>query len=115
MSMQDTLESLLSQFKNLAKSETVFGDPIVAGEVTIIPVSRISFGFAAGGSGKKEGHTGTGGGVNIIPVALISINGNKVNVHSIEKNPSDISRLVSLAPAILEKFMNSGKKEKSDK
>lgn len=113
MAVNKTIEVLLSELKQIAKSETVFGEPICAGNTTVIPVSRISFGFAAGGSGKNEGNSATGGGVQIQPVALITITGDSVNVHSVDPaRGGDIyARLLELAPEIFEKVLNTVKKD----
>jgi uncharacterized spore protein YtfJ len=112
MSVNDTISSLLTELKHIAKSETVFGEPFVSGKTTVIPVSRISCGFAAGGSGKKEGLATTGGGVQIIPVALITIVGEStVKVHPIDPKNDIAMKLLGLAPDVMEKLLKSKKKE----
>jgi uncharacterized spore protein YtfJ len=113
MSVNDTISSLLTELKHIAKSETVFGEPFVSGKTTVIPVSRISCGFAAGGSGKKEGLSTTGGGVQIIPVALITIVGEStVKVHPINPKEDLGLKLLGLAPDIIEKLIRPSSKEK---
>ncbi len=112
MSVHDTISSLLSEVKHIANSETVFGEPITAGDTTLIPVSKVSMGFAAGGSSKKEGNSGTGGGVQITPVALVAITDGKVQVHTMDKGNSDISKILSLAPDLIEMITKSLKKGK---
>jgi uncharacterized spore protein YtfJ len=47
MSLSDVIKTALDQIKYIAKTETVIGEPIHAGGVTLIPVSRVSIGFAA--------------------------------------------------------------------
>ena len=114
MSLSDVIKTALDQINFIAKTETVIGEPIVAGNVTLIPVSRISIGFAAGGGGndgKSGSGAGTGGGVTITPVAFISIVDDKVHVHSMENNDPSLSTILSLAPELIKqasKFM--GKK-----
>jgi len=113
MAVNDTISSLLTDLKHIAKSETIFGEPFISGKTTIIPVSRISCGFAAGGSGKKEGGAATGGGVQIIPVALITIVGDSnVKVHQIDPKEDFSLRLLGLAPDIIETMIKSKKREK---
>ncbi len=112
MSVHDTIATLLSEVKHLAKSETVFGDPIIAGDTTLIPVSKISLGFAAGGSGKKDGKTGTGGGIQVNPIALVSITDGKVQVHTMESSSGDIAKILSLAPDLIETITKKLKKGK---
>ncbi len=105
MSLADVLNAAMDQVKMMAKTETVVGEPIIAGPVTLIPVSRVSVGFAAGGGGEKkpEGGAGTGGGVNITPVAFVSIVDGKVEVHSMNKPELDLGRLIALAPDLIHK------------
>lgn len=121
MSLSDVIKTALDQINFIAKTETVIGEPIVAGNVTLIPVSRISIGFAAGGGdtdGKSGSGAGTGGGVTITPVAFISIIDDRVQVHSMEKNDPSLSKILSLAPDLIKqvsKFMGKkSEKEKND-
>ncbi|HEX7511382.1 MAG TPA: spore germination protein GerW family protein [Chitinivibrionales bacterium] len=112
MSLSDVIKTALDQINFIAKTDTVIGEPIHAGNVTLIPVSKVSIGFAAGGAGKDEksgSGAGTGGGVNITPVAFISIIDDKVQVHSMSKNDLDFGKLLSLAPDLIKhvsKFMH---------
>ncbi len=110
MSVQETITSLLSEVKEISKAETVFGEPIVAGETTLIPVSKVSIGLAVGGSGKSGGRSGTGGGVQITPIALVSITNGKVQVHTMDNGSSDIARIINLAPDLIESIIKKLKK-----
>ncbi len=47
--LSDIISTSLSNIKELADTNTIIGQPIVAGKTTIIPVSRVSVGFASGG------------------------------------------------------------------
>jgi uncharacterized spore protein YtfJ len=121
MSLSDVIKTALDQINFIAKTETVIGKPITAGNVTLIPVSRVSIGFAAGGAGnegKSGSGAGTGGGVTVIPVAFISIVDDKVQVYPIEKNDPGLSKILSLAPELIKyvsKFMGKNStKEKND-
>ncbi len=120
MSLSDVIKTALDQINYIAKTETVIGEPIRAGSVTLIPVSKISIGFAAGGAGdeKKSGSgAGTGGGVTITPVAFISIIDDRVQVHPFEKNDPSLAKILSLAPDLIKqasKFMGKKSKDKND-
>ena len=118
MSLSDVIKTALDQINYIAKTETVIGEPIHAGNVTLIPVSRVSIGFAAGGGGnegKSGSGAGTGGGVNITPVAFISIIDDRVQVHPVEKNDPGLGKILSLAPDIIKKVSKyMGKKNDSD-
>ena len=47
-SVENLIERVMGELHRIVQTETVVGDPVQAGELTIIPVSKISFGFAAG-------------------------------------------------------------------
>jgi uncharacterized spore protein YtfJ len=118
MALSDVIKTALDQLQYIAKTETVVGEPIKAGEVTLIPVSKVSIGFAAGGGGGKETQAGsgagTGGGVNVTPIAFIVVTDNKVQVYPVEKGGADLNKLLSLAPDVIKKVSKyMGKKEKS--
>ena len=55
--MAETIEKI----KEAVDANTVVGEPIVAGEITLIPVSKISLGFGTGGSEMGENPEGHGG------------------------------------------------------
>lgn len=119
MSLPEILKTALDQMQYIAKTKTVFGDPIEVGNITLIPVSKVSIGFAAGGanSEKRSGAgSGTGGGVQVTPVAFISISGEKVQIHSLDKSDQSLRKILAMAPDVIKKvsqFMD--KKSKKDK
>ncbi len=122
MSLSEVLKTALDEIQYIAKTKTVFGEAVQAGNVTLIPVSKVSIGFAAGGanSEKRSGAgTGTGGGIQVTPVALISITGEKVQIHPVEKTDPAFNKLISMAPDIFKrvsKFLDKDSKDKkSDK
>ena len=104
MALADVIKTALDQMQYIAKTETVIGEPIVAGEVTLIPVSRVSIGFAAGGAGKDEklgSGAGTGGGITVTPVAFIVVTGEKVQVQPLTPTDPILSKVLSVAPDII--------------
>lgn len=74
------LQSLHENLSGRAQVKSVFGDPITAGEKTLVPVARIAYGFGAGAgtggvgdkSAKGEGGGG-GGGVRVNPVGVVVV------------------------------------------
>ncbi|MFP4417833.1 MAG: GerW family sporulation protein [Chitinivibrionales bacterium] len=115
MSLSEVIKTALDKIQYIAKTETVIGEPIVAGDVTLVPVSKVSIGFAAGGAGKNESSTGagTGGGINVTPVAFICIANGKVTVQPVEITDPGLQKILSLAPDLIKKvasFVN--KKER---
>lgn len=114
MALSDVIKTALDHIQYIAKTETVVGEPIKAGEITLIPVSKVSVGFAAGGGGKDESSgsgAGTGGGVNVTPIAFISIGPDGVNVHSLDSAEPSLSQLLSLAPELFKKISKYMKKK----
>src|ERR1700690_373288 len=76
MSSLSLLQSLHESFSTRAQVKSVFGEPIIAGDKTIIPVAKIAYGFGGGtGSGGLELKTarGGGGGVRAIPVGVFEV------------------------------------------
>ena len=81
--LNDLMGSTMEKVKAMADVNAIVGDPIQAGEVTIIPISRVSYGFASGGSDfasknqKPDSNNafggGSGAGVNIIPIAFLVV------------------------------------------
>jgi uncharacterized spore protein YtfJ len=120
MNLTDVIKTAMDQIQYIAKTETVIGEPIHAGNVVLIPVSRISVGFAAGGAGndnKAGSGAGTGGGVNITPVAFISIVDDKVQVHPVTKSDAGLGKILALAPDLIKKvadFMGKKNDKKED-
>lgn len=87
---QNILKDLITELKTLARTETIVGGPIAAGEFTLVPISRVSLGIGAGGgAGEMEKKSqageggGGGGGIRISPVAVISIRGAEMQIHQL--------------------------------
>lgn len=106
---QDILKSLVGELKNLAKNETIVGEPITIGEYVILPISRISMGVGAGGgTGEAEAQKGCtgeggggGGGIRMNPVALVVVHGAELFVHRLGAGGS-LGRSVERMPDLLE-------------
>lgn len=123
---QNILKDLVGELKSLANTETVVGAPVMAGEFTLIPISRVSLGVGAGGGAgetEKKSSTGEGGGggggIRVIPVALVSVHGSELNVHMLGRGAS-IGHTVQKMPDFFEGLLDrwearreKGKKESS--
>ncbi|MDE2799154.1 MAG: spore germination protein GerW family protein [Gemmatimonadota bacterium] len=119
MAIEDMVRTMLNELREIVKTETVVGEPVIAGDITIIPVSKISFGFGAGGGqGKKDdGSSGTGGGGSVQPVAFIVIQKGKAQLLPIEDKSMSIADLLKYAPDVIEKikaFKDKRKQKKDD-
>lgn len=119
--LESLMDTTLKNIKNMVDVNTIIGEPIKAGEVTIIPVSRVAFGFGSGGSsfGAKPQKSdenfggGAGGGVSISPVAFLVVSGNSVKMINVDQI-SPLDRLVDMAPDVLEKIISKFDKPKAD-
>ncbi len=121
--IEGLMTTAMNSIKDMIDVNTIIGDPIESSnDIVIIPISKVSFGFAAGGS-EFSGETideyskrnkeeqiqyrlpfggGSGAGVTINPVAFIVIN--KDNVKLIPVNHSSIlDKLIDYVPDLLEK------------
>ena len=96
----------------MVDANTVVGTPIQAGEgTTLIPISKISFGMASGGSDiptKTQSGAfggGAGCGVKIVPVAFLVLQGERVRVLPIAEPASNaVERMVEQFPVLVDKI-----------
>ena len=75
MAIEKLAETLLEKLRFITKAETVIGEPIQAGDTTVVPVSRVSVGFGFGGHQGKGDTSASGGGASVDPVAFLVIKG----------------------------------------
>ena len=118
--MQTTMENI----RGMVDVNTVVGSPVAgAKDTTIIPISRVSFGFVAGGGeyAVEEGRSrsmatdvlpfagGTGAGVSVQPVGFLVVGENTVKVLPAQSNGA-MERVVELLPQLLEDLAQNGEK-----
>ena len=133
---EEILKTSFDSIKNMLDSNTVMGNPIdTASGTTIIPISKISVGFATGGvdsaakkdeanqSNKQGAKFGGGGGsgMSIKPVGFLVVDKNgRTEFISVDATPANdpieqISDLLDRSPEIIEKIKNLfSKKEKEE-
>ena len=81
----DILKGVVGELKEVARSETIIGEPVTVGDKTVIPIVKISFGFGAGGGQRDSGKAdqyggGGGGGARIEPAAFIIMDADGVSI-----------------------------------
>ena len=118
--MQSTLENI----RGMVDVNTVVGDPIDARDgSTVIPLSRVSFGFVSGGGEYKTPRQtdedkpfagGSGAGVSVQPVGFLVVGGDGVKMLPAQ-NLTAWERAVNCAPQLVDdiRAMLSARKEKS--
>ena len=100
---------------------TIIGDPIVKGDTTIIPISKVSFGFASGGSdlptqAAEKFAGGAGAGVTVKPVAFIVIKADgDVKLLELGGKSSPIDGVMDALPGIIDKIKNAAADKKAAK
>lgn len=117
------MDTSLKKIKELIDVNTIIGDPITTPDgTTIIPVSKVTYGFASGGSDlptKKDNSDlfggGAGAGVTIQPVGFLSISKGNVKFIPIEKYDGAADRIVGMIPEAFDKISSFIKKDKKDK
>ncbi|MDO4174082.1 MAG: GerW family sporulation protein [Eubacteriales bacterium] len=122
--MTDTMEKI----RSMVDVNTIIGDPIVTHDgTTLIPVSKVTFGFGSGGTDFQSHNAGAqgplcfggggGAGVSIVPVAFLIVNGDSARILPVNM-PADNStdRLIEMIPDAVSGIQNfiSGRRGKKD-
>ena len=117
------IESLMGvtmqKIKEMVDVNTIIGDPITTPDGTVIvPVSKVTYGFASGGSdfpSKKDGKDcfggGSGAGITINPVAFLVVKDGDVTIKHIVSGDNAVERAVSLVPEMFDKVTSLTKKK----
>ncbi|MBR0535468.1 MAG: sporulation protein YtfJ [Clostridia bacterium] len=112
------LRTTIEKVRDLVDVSTIIGEPInLPDGLTIIPVSKVTYGFASGGSdfpskNNVELFGGAGGaGITINPVAFLVIKDGEVTIKHIVSGDNAVERAVSLVPEMFDKVTNLAKKK----
>lgn len=124
--ISDLMATTMAKIRDMMDANTVIGSPIEAGDVTVVPVCKISIGYGSGGSDfaqknqKPENPNAFGGGagmgVSITPISFLVIRDGTVRILSVEQPASTVAdRVIDLVPNVVDKVsaMVSKKKEES--
>lgn len=123
-SINDMVASSLEGLKNIIDVDTVIGKPITSPDgSTIIPVSKVSFGYGSGGSdipskAPSDMFGGaTGAGVSIKPIAFLVLKADgDVRLLQFSDNDGSSERLVNIIPQVIDKVSSFiGKDKKNNK
>jgi uncharacterized spore protein YtfJ len=115
----EILHSVVGELKDMARSESIVGDPITIGDRTVIPVVKMTVGFGAGGGqgeaeSKRSGFGGGGGGgVSIEPAAFIIMDKDGISLLPAKKG--NWEGLIEAIPGIALKIAQIKEKLKADK
>ena len=121
--IEGLMDTTLEKLKQMVDVNTIIGSPITTPDgATIIPVSKVIYGFASGGSefnSKKPDSQnlfggGAGAGVTITPLGFISIYNGEVKMLNLTYQDSQ-DRAVGMIPEIVDKVAGIFKKDKKEK
>ncbi|MEA3320868.1 MAG: GerW family sporulation protein [Bacillota bacterium] len=125
--IKSLMTTAMENLKDMIDVNTIIGDPVETPDGSVIlTVSKVGFGFAAGGSEfqgggssgpekhdgggnqQSQGHKlpfggGSGGGVSITPIAFLIVNSQGVKMLHLDESTSIYERLLDLAPQAVEK------------
>lgn len=134
--IEGLMNAAMENLKEMIDVNTIIGDPVETPDGSVIlPVSKVGFGFAAGGSefsGQRELHApgtsgarlahpfggGSGGGVSITPVAFLIVNSKGVHLLHMDQQTHLLEKMMDMAPAAVDKiqtiFSKGNKQGKDD-
>ena len=112
----ELMEITMGKLRSMVDVNTIVGQPITTADgITLIPISKVSFGFAAGGSdfqtkNAKETQTtpfggGSGAGVKIDPVSFVVIrNGDVKILNANSGEASSLEKVADMLPGLIDKI-----------
>ena len=107
--IENIMTTTMENIRDMVDVNTVIGDPVIAAEgATIIPISRVSFGFVAGGGeyGAKPELSdipfagGSGAGVTVQPMGFLTITGSQVRLTPVQYT-APIDRVIDMLPGVV--------------
>lgn len=127
--LSEMITSTMSKIKDMIDVNTVVGQPIISGDVTLIPVAKVTIGYGSGGSDFATKNYpanrdnafggGAGAGINITPIAFLVQKGDNVRLLPVGAPASNsVDRIVEMIPDLLDRaqaFAEEKKAEKAEK
>ena len=115
------MERAMQSIKDMVDVNTIVGEPVESKDGTvIIPISKVSFGFGAGGSDFGQASSentnanfggGSGGGATIEPVAFMVVGQDQIKLMPIEKAANPVEDIIDTVPTVLDKVIKVFKKK----
>jgi len=118
---QNVLNGALEGIRKLVDVDTVIGDAIkVNDDITLIPISKVTCGFAGGGSGfggnPQNEHFGGGAGgcVKVTPVCFLVVKGENIRMLPVSESTTGVDKLVDMVPDVVDKLTALVKEKKAE-
>lgn len=120
--IEGLMTTAMENLKQMIDVNTIIGDPVETPDGSVIlTVSKVGFGFAAGGSefmlsgengeNKQPFGGGSGGGVSITPIAFLIVNSSGVKLLHLDENTHLYEKILDLAPQVVDKIQQMLKKK----
>ncbi len=116
------LATTIEKVRQLVDVSTIVGEPIkLSEEITVIPISKVTYGFASGGAdfpSKSSAQLfggGGGAGITINPVAFLVLKNGEVTLKHITANDNAAERIVNMIPDVIDKVTGVAEKAQSGK
>ncbi|MHA7962944.1 GerW family sporulation protein [Paenibacillus sp. CAU 1782] len=134
--IQGLMQTAMENIKEMVDVNTIVGDPVQTPDGSVImPISKVGFGFVAGGSdirmdnggdkhdaAKDDAHNasvslpfggGSGGGVSITPIAFLVVGATGVKVVPLDNQTHLMERVIDSAPQVFDKLQNMMRRNSS--
>lgn len=112
----------MDKIKQMVDVNTIIGDPITTPDgTTVIPISKVSYGFASGGTdlptkSAKETFGGVGGaGISIQPIGFLVIGNGNVKLLQLSTAENTVNNIVNMVPEMVDKVSGIFSSSKSKK
>ena len=108
--IKNIMDTTMDKLKAMVDANIITGTPMEFGDITLVPVCRVAFGVATGGSDfpSKSGAElfggGGGAGVSVTPIGFIVIKGNDVKMLQIYKDESSLNKAIGTLPELFDKI-----------
>ena len=120
-SLSELMDTTMTKIHEMVDSNSIIGEPITTPDgVTVIPISRVTFGFGTGGSdyGKTVDHFGGGSGaaVKIDPVSFLIIKDGVTRVVPVALPAiGPVDRILEMVPEVVDRVEGFIAKKKEEK
>lgn len=108
-SLSAMMETSMDKIRQMVDSNTIVGEPITTPDgVTLIPVSRLSYGFGCGGGdygkNKENSGAGCGAGVRVEPMAFLVVKGGVTRMLPVGTPAiTTADRVIEMVPELLDR------------
>ncbi len=122
--INELMTNVMGNLKQMVDVNTIVGNPVETPDgTTIIPVSKVGFGFAAGGSDFSAASEmadphfagGSGAGVSIAPIGFLVVNKDQIRMIPVNSPNAAVDKLVDYIPTAINKINNLIEKRKESK